>query len=197
MTTRPITYSAASDVPFPDVLNRYRELDQRDQTARAIATLQARGEWGDDRSLNPGDYPPLTPDERMELIALGEVMARHYRHPAQVHHALTAGATWQQIAGAAGGNAGEALQDYLQWAGGQHELRERFPAGTIGMGDDEYDAAIKAAAAADQGGHDVARHDPAAQLAEVRAVLAAFDWEFDDRQLALEAIERIVAGEDR
>jgi hypothetical protein len=65
------------------------------------------------------------------------------------------------------------------------------------MGDDEYDAAIKAAAAADQGGHDVARHDPAAQLAEVRAILAGFDWEYHDRQLALEAIERIVAGEDR
>jgi hypothetical protein len=30
------------------------------------------------------------------------------------------------------------------------------------------------------------------QMAEIRAVLAAFDWEFDDRQLALEAIERIV-----
>jgi hypothetical protein len=32
------------------------------------------------------------------------------------------------------------------------------------------------------------------QLAEIRAVLAAFDWEFDDRQLALERIEQI-AGE--
>jgi hypothetical protein len=32
-------------------------------------------------------------------------------------------------------------------------------------------------------------------VGEVRAILAAFDWEHDDRQLALEAIERIVAGE--
>ncbi len=63
------------------------------------------------------------------------------------------------------------------------------------MGDEEYDAAIKAAAAADQGGHDVPRHDPAAQLAEIRAVLAAFDWEHDDRQYALEAIERITNGD--
>ena len=81
MTTRPITYSAASEVPFPDVLNRYQALDQRDQTARAIATLQARGEWGDDRSLNPEDYPPLTAAEHLEVLALGEVMARHYRNP--------------------------------------------------------------------------------------------------------------------
>jgi hypothetical protein len=38
------------------------------------------------------------------------------------------------------------------------------------------------------------RQDGARQLAEVRALLEAFDWEFDDRQFALEAIERIVTG---
>ena len=36
--------------------------------------------------------------------------------------------------------------------------------------------------------------DETRQLAEVRQLLAAFDWEFHDRQLALEAIERIVTG---
>jgi len=35
------------------------------------------------------------------------------------------------------------------------------------------------------------------QLTEIRAVLAAFDWEFDDRQLALEHIERIAEGDER
>jgi hypothetical protein len=34
----------------------------------------------------------------------------------------------------------------------------------------------------------------AAKLAGVRAVLARFDWEHDDRQYALEKIERIVTG---
>lgn len=38
------------------------------------------------------------------------------------------------------------------------------------------------------------RQDEGRQLAEIRAVLAAFDWEFDDRQYALEHIERIVTG---
>ncbi|MGO9080381.1 MAG: hypothetical protein ACLQDY_15285 [Streptosporangiaceae bacterium] len=38
---------------------------------------------------------------------------------------------------------------------------------------------------------------PQVQLAEVRAVLAAFDWEHDDRQYALEKIERIVTRDDR
>jgi hypothetical protein len=35
------------------------------------------------------------------------------------------------------------------------------------------------------------------QLAEIREILAHFDWEFHDRQLALEAIERIAAGDER
>jgi hypothetical protein len=38
------------------------------------------------------------------------------------------------------------------------------------------------------------RQDAGRQLAEVRQLLAEFDWEFDDRQYALEAIERIVTG---
>jgi hypothetical protein len=32
------------------------------------------------------------------------------------------------------------------------------------------------------------------RLDRIRVVLAGFDWEHDDRQLALEAIERIVEG---
>jgi hypothetical protein len=34
------------------------------------------------------------------------------------------------------------------------------------------------------------------QLAEIRQVLPDFDWEFDDRQLALERIERIADGDE-
>jgi hypothetical protein len=37
----------------------------------------------------------------------------------------------------------------------------------------------------------------AAQLEEIRAMLAAFDWEVDDRQYAIEQIEQIVNGDDR
>lgn len=36
----------------------------------------------------------------------------------------------------------------------------------------------------------------ARQLGAIRAVLAGFDWELDDRQLALERIERIAAGSE-
>jgi hypothetical protein len=141
--TGPTTYSEASEIPFPDVLNRYQVLDQRDSMARAIATLQARGEWNADRSLNPEDYPPLTLAEHLELIALGEVIARHYRHPALVHHAVMAGATWAQIAAATGGDPGQARRAYRTWAKVQHDLRQQFPGGTIGLGDDEYAEAIR------------------------------------------------------
>lgn len=42
----------------------------------------------------------------------------------------------------------------------------------------------------------MSNNDPAVQIAEIRALLAAFDWELDDRQYALEAIDRIVSGDD-
>jgi hypothetical protein len=38
------------------------------------------------------------------------------------------------------------------------------------------------------------RQDESRQLAQIRQLLAGFDWEFHDRQLALETIERIVTG---
>jgi hypothetical protein len=38
------------------------------------------------------------------------------------------------------------------------------------------------------------RQAQARQLAEIRGVLDGFDWELGDRQLALEAIERITSG---
>jgi hypothetical protein len=40
-----------------------------------------------------------------------------------------------------------------------------------------------------------AEADDARCLREIRGVLARFDWERDDRQYALEAIERIAEGE--
>jgi hypothetical protein len=188
--TGPQAYDEVSDLSLPDALNRYQQLNDRDSMARAIATLQARGEWNDDRSLNPADYPPLTVAGHLELIALGERLARHYRHPAQVHHAILAGATWSQIAAATGGCPDQARQAYAGWAEQQHRLRLDFPGGTIGLGDDEYAAAAKAAGepATDAPAEDTRR------LAAIRSLLSRFEWEHDDRQFALEAIERIVDG---
>ena len=189
--TETTTYDEASAMHWPDVLNRHQALTDRDSMARAIATLQARGEWNDDRSIKPEDFPPLTAAEHLELIALGEVMARHYRHPGQVHHAVLAGATWAQIAAATGGDPDQARQAYREWAEGQHKLRSDFPGGTIGLGDEEYAAAIKVAGEPQATG---AESEDTRRLNTIRELLGRFDWEHDDRQYALEAIERIADG---
>ena len=108
----------------------------------------ARGEWNDDRSLDPDDYPPLTAAEHLEMLALGQVIAQYYRHPSQVHHTVLAGATWEQIAAATGDDPDQARQAYRDWAEGQHQLHQDFPGGILGLGDGEYAAAIKAAGTA-------------------------------------------------
>ena len=145
MTGHPVTYDEACLLPWTDVLMRWQELEQRDAMARSIAALQARGARNADRSLDPADYPPLSVAEHLELLALGEAAARRLRHPAAVHHAVLAGATWEQIADAAGSDPQQARERYLRWAEGQRDLREQFPGGTIGLSADEYDAAVKAA----------------------------------------------------
>jgi hypothetical protein len=140
----PAAHDDIDQMPLTDVLNRYQELNDRDSMARSIAALQARGTWNADGSIRPEDYPPLTAAEHLELIALGERLARYYRHPVLVHHAVLAGATWEQLAAATGTTADAARAAYAEWAEGQHRLRQDFPGGTIGLGDDEYDAAMKA-----------------------------------------------------
>ena len=64
---------------------------------------------------------------------------------------------------------------------------------------DVADRALWGARLADMLSHLLAALDYAEdsrQLAEVRAVLDAFDWETDDRQYALKQIDDIVNGDD-
>jgi hypothetical protein len=68
-------------------------LTQRDLSARARATLVARGEY-DPAKHGTGDPEPLSLREHLEVLANGEAVVRVYRHPYQVHQALEAGATW-------------------------------------------------------------------------------------------------------
>jgi hypothetical protein len=139
-----MNYDEIDQMPLADVLYRYQALNDRDSMARSIATLKARGTWKADGSIRPEDYPPLTADEHVEVLALGERLARYYRHPVLVHYAVTAGATWEQIAAATGSSPDEARQAYREWAEGQHQMRLDFPGGTIGLGDDEYATALEA-----------------------------------------------------
>jgi hypothetical protein len=145
MTDHPVTYHEAAGVSWPQVLMQWQELSQRDAVARALVSLQERGDYDPQRHAPREDNPPLTVAEHLKLIALGEVAARHFRHPAMVHHAVAAGATWEQVAAATGSDAQHARERYLRWARSQRELREQYPDGTLGLSEDEYRAAVEAA----------------------------------------------------
>jgi hypothetical protein len=80
----------------------------------------------------------------------GELLARYYRHPAHVHRALQAGATWEQVAAATGRDEAQARQDYREWAEDEHRLWADYN-GEFGIDAAEYAAAIaRAETAAEQ-----------------------------------------------
>jgi hypothetical protein len=80
--------------------------------------------------------PGLTAEEHLELIALGEAIALYYRHPAQIHWAVQAGASWPAIADALGTDEAGARRAYASWAHAQHR--------TGGMDTAAYAAAVAA-----------------------------------------------------
>jgi hypothetical protein len=124
---------------------RYEELANRDVTVRALATLQARGTYDPQRHGDADRYVPVTADERLEMLAAGELLARHYRHPADVHRAVLAGASWPQIAAATGSDEAGARRAYREWAEGQHRLHADYE-GEFGMDAAEYEAALSRSA---------------------------------------------------
>ena len=129
-----------------DARERYEELTSRDLMARAHATLKARGTYDPHKHGDTGKYPPLTAEEHLELLAAGEMLARYYRHPALIHHAVKAGVSWPQIAAATGSDEAKARQGYREWADGQHRLYADYQGGGFGMDDAGHAAAINRAA---------------------------------------------------
>lgn len=119
----PTTYDEASGYHW-DIVKaqaRYEELTDRDLYARSRAELEARGEY-DPARHGTAAPEPLTVSERLELLANGEVLARYYRHPAMLDHAVKAGASWEQIGAARSTSADQARQEHREWAEGQHNL---------------------------------------------------------------------------
>ena len=142
---RPVSYyhATGNGRTWLDARDRYDELTQRDLHARSIATLKARGEY-DPAQHGVDDPQPLTLREHLEVLANGEVVARVYRHPYQVHHALEAGATWEQIAEATGTDEAKARQAYREFVAGQNRLWRHYR--RSGLDDAEYAAALARAA---------------------------------------------------
>src|SRR6266487_3351492 len=111
---------------------------------RAHATLKARGTYDPHLHGDAGKYQPLTTEEHLEILAAGEMLARYYRHPALIHQAVTAGASWSQVAAATGSDEATVRQAYREWADGQHRLYTGYQ-GQSGMDDAEHAAAISRA----------------------------------------------------
>jgi len=143
---RPVTYNDAEERYRGDLAgarHRYDELADRDLSARSAAILRERGEFDPGKLGHRlvGETQPLTAAERLEAIAVGEVLARYYRHPTKLDNAAKTGATWDQIAAARGTSADQARQDYREWADGQHHLLT-WTEGRIGISDAEYAQAM-------------------------------------------------------
>jgi hypothetical protein len=136
-----------------DARERFEELTSRDLMARAHATLRARGTYDPRKHGETSNYPPLTTAEHLELLAAGEMLARYYRHPALIHHAVQAGVSWPQIAAATGSDEAKVRQCYREWADGQHRLYGDYQ-GEFGLNDTEHTAAINLAADPQAGEHD-------------------------------------------
>ena len=92
--------------------------------------------------------------------------------------------------------------DFRVIADGRHILNITLDVGLyVRPAEDDLPAVIaglrKLAAAAGEMAGALSGDDPASPLEEIRVLLAAFDWEHSDRQLALEEIDRIVNGDGR
>jgi hypothetical protein len=148
---RPLTYSDAQSAYYPrldDARERHEELTGRESNTRAAAILRDRGEFDagklGHRLVAAAD--PLTAGEQLEVMALGEVLARYYRHPAQLDRAVRAGASWAEIGAARGTTADQARQDYRDCATGQRRLARDYP--KFGMSETDFATAIERADAA-------------------------------------------------
>jgi hypothetical protein len=115
---------------------RYDELRIRE-------TLAADGdETGDTAGPAAGHAPPpLTREEALEILALGELIARKagYGRQLTVRSARRAGASWSQIGAALGTSKQAAWEAHSRWIDDQAEQRRRSD--YKGLGDDDIAAA--------------------------------------------------------
>lgn len=122
---------------------RYDELRTRD----ALAPAADETTEGDEAPHGRGDSQaaPLSRDEALELLALGEVIVRKasYGRQLAVRTARATGASWSQIGAALGTSKQSAWETHARWIEDQAEQHRR--SGYEGM-DDDWAAAVRALA---------------------------------------------------
>jgi hypothetical protein len=110
---------------FLTAATRYDALRTRDALASAEEDAADRG----DHRLVPADpdAEPLRRDEALELLALGEVVARKagYGRQLSVRSARKAGASWSQIGAALGTSKQAAWEAHGRWIDDQAEQHRR------------------------------------------------------------------------
>ena len=91
---------------------RYDELRTRDALAPPVT-----GAPGDDTVRDLSQAPPLSRDEALQMLALGEVIARKagYGRQLGVRTARAAGASWSQIGAALGTSKQSAWEAHARW----------------------------------------------------------------------------------
>jgi hypothetical protein len=138
---RPVTYLQAAAMSASEALIWYQLLERRDRLSRTSARAHPQG--GCRRS--GAVFEPLTVREFLELLSLGEHLARHFRDSFRVHQAVQAGATWPRIAAARAETSLQARQNYVIWADEQRAIAEADPGMTTGMSKAEHVIARAAA----------------------------------------------------
>lgn len=133
---------ARYDLPVSRQLERYDALAAKHASAAARAELVERGTY-DPARHGTDERPPLTVSEHLELLALAESIARTVRHPSNVHHAVVAGASWDEVAKVIDSDPATVRHEYRQWADEQYELHQRFP--DRGMTAEEHATALSKA----------------------------------------------------
>ena len=137
----PVTYLQAAAMPAGEALIWYQLLERRDRLSRTSARAHPQG----GRRHGGAASEPLTVRELLELLSLGEHLARHFRDSFWVHQAVQAGATWPGIAAARAETSLQARQNYVKWADEQRAIAEADPGMTAGMSEAEHVIARAAA----------------------------------------------------
>jgi hypothetical protein len=127
---------------------RYNELSVRHALAPSPDATVDQGEDGP----HP-DVPSLTREEALELLALGEVIARKASYGRQlvVRSARAAGASWSQIGAALGTSKQSAWEAHARWIDEQAEIHRQDGYGGLDS-NDAHAARTLAGPPDDQGG---------------------------------------------
>jgi uncharacterized Zn-finger protein len=140
----PVTYLQAAPMPASEALIWYQLLERRDRLSKTSACAHPQG----GRRRGGVVSEPLTVREFLELLSLGEHLARHFRDSFWVHQAVQVGATWPGIAAARAETSLQARQNYVKWADEQRAIAEADPGMTTGMSKAEHVIARAAASMA-------------------------------------------------